>query len=161
PLRLEYTAEITPGSLPCDVSFVWCEQVGLDEEPERYEYRGGGRSINLQFAGHDNTANLITDAGHRLPVAYTDEALPVGRPLRLEYTAEITPGSLPCDVSFVWCEQVGLDEEPERYEYRGGGRSINLQFAGHDNTANLITDAGHRLPVAYTDEALPVGRPLR
>lgn len=89
PLRLEYTAEITPGSLPCDVSFVWCEQVGLDEEPERYEYRGGGRSINLQFAGHDNTCNLITDAGHRLPVAYTDEALPVGRPLRLRVDLEV------------------------------------------------------------------------
>lgn len=89
PLAIEYSAEILPGSRPCDLSVSWRENPISDDGS--VVISKGGRRYGMQFGGLDNAGCMIT-LSSQLPLAFTEERLEVGRKYR--FRVEIGGGRI-------------------------------------------------------------------
>jgi hypothetical protein len=86
PVAIEYTAQILPGSRPCDLSVIWSERDGLPENPAWFA--NDSRAFLIQAGANDNSfCGMIQLPGYRR-VAHINRQLEVGRRYRFRVEIE-------------------------------------------------------------------------
>lgn len=86
PVAIEYTGEMLPGSLPCDLSVQWSEASGIAEDPGRFAR--DGRSFMIQAGAFGNSFCAIFENPGRRLLAYSNRQLAVGTAYR--FRVELT-----------------------------------------------------------------------
>ena len=113
-------------------------------------------TLNEKWVQHQGIFNiengsLVTSEGNAFFCFYKDQ---VSNSCAIEFDAEIQPGSIPCDLSAIWCENVQLNEAKDTI--LSFTDPYLLQNGAYENSCSMIFQKGQRL--AYNPYTLEVGR---
>lgn len=148
-------AVVLPWLRPWEEGIAWSQVVAEDFAAPSWRERWiEPPSPNGMFAPADG--KLVSTAPRDAFLIYRRR---LTTPVAIEYTGEMLPGSLPCDLSVQWSEASGIAEDPARFAR--DGRSFMIQAGAFGNSFCAIFENPGRRLLAYSNRQLAVGTAYR